>query len=56
MHIHHTQNMSEIPFAKLKKEYGKACEKYSNDNNGMIVTKRTFAKVFGPAFIKTYTP
>ncbi|CAG8622265.1 3393_t:CDS:1, partial [Paraglomus occultum] len=55
-HTTHVLQPSEILFAKLKKEYGKACEKYSNDNNGMIVTKRTFAKVFGPAFIKTYTP
>ena len=55
-HTTHVLQPSEIPFAKLKKLYGKACDKYHNDNDGMIVTKYTFTKVFGPAFIETYTP
>ncbi|CAI2190411.1 18465_t:CDS:2 [Funneliformis geosporum] len=37
-------------------EYSKSCDRYSNNNNGMIVKKHTFAKVFGPAFLETYTP
>ncbi|CAG8774692.1 3441_t:CDS:2 [Cetraspora pellucida] len=55
-HTTHVLQPSEIPFAKLKKEYSKACEKYSNENDDMIVTKRTFAKVFGFTFLETYTP
>ncbi|CAG8823079.1 7218_t:CDS:2, partial [Cetraspora pellucida] len=46
---------SEIPFAKLKSEYAKESNKYKN-HSGKVVTKHTFAKVFGPAFLKTYKP
>src|SRR6185437_1435897 len=55
-HTTHILQPSEIPFAKLKQKYNKGCEKYSNENNGMIVTKRTFAGVLGRAFLETYTP
>ncbi|CAI2171677.1 5506_t:CDS:2 [Funneliformis geosporum] len=51
----HVLQPSEIPFAKLKKEYNKSCDRYSNNNNSMIVKKHTFAKVFGSAFLETYT-
>jgi len=54
-HTTHVLQPSEIPFAKLKKEYSKACEKY-HTNNGKIVTKHTFTKILGPIFVKTYIP
>ena len=54
-HTTHVLQPSEIPFAKLKKEYSKACEKYYT-NNGKVVTKHTFAKILGPVFVETYTP
>src|ERR1700677_150511 len=45
----------KLPFKKLKAEYDNASERYRNQNNGAIVTKYTFAKVFGEAHKKTYT-
>ncbi|CAG8432881.1 4710_t:CDS:2 [Diversispora eburnea] len=54
-HTTHILQPSEIPFAKLKKEYSKRCDElYSS--SGELVTKRTFAKVLGKAFNTTYTP
>ena len=55
-HTTHVLQPSELPFAKLKKEYNKECDQFRITNNGELVTKYTFAKVFGQAFIKTYTP
>ncbi|CAG8777363.1 15405_t:CDS:2, partial [Cetraspora pellucida] len=46
---------SELPFSKLKAKYSKACNKLHSES-GELVTKHTFAKMFGPAYIKTYTP
>ncbi|CAG8737253.1 13535_t:CDS:2 [Cetraspora pellucida] len=54
-HMIHILQPSEIPFAKLKKGYSKAYDKY-HTNNGKTVTKHTFAEIFGPIFIETYTP
>ena len=55
-HTTHVLQPSEIPFAKLKREYSKACDQFRIKNNGELVTKRTFAKVLGLVFIETYTP
>ncbi|CAG8741633.1 6530_t:CDS:2, partial [Cetraspora pellucida] len=44
---------SGISFAKLKKEFGKQYDNYHNTTS-KVVTKHTFAKLFGPAFIDTY--
>ncbi|CAG8736386.1 13976_t:CDS:1 [Cetraspora pellucida] len=54
-HTMHILQPSEIPFAKLKSEYAKESDKYKN-HSGKVVMKHTFAKVFGPAFLKTYKP
>ncbi|CAG8833951.1 14672_t:CDS:1, partial [Cetraspora pellucida] len=54
-HTTHVLQPSEIPFAKLKNKYAKECDKYKY-NNGKVVTKHTFARVLGPAFLETYTP
>ncbi|CAG8811678.1 23797_t:CDS:2, partial [Cetraspora pellucida] len=54
-HMTHILQPSEIPFAKLKKEFGKQCNKYHNTTS-KVVTKYIFAKLFGPAFIETYAP
>jgi DDE superfamily endonuclease len=51
----HILQPCELPFAKLKKEYNKGCEKLRAEK-GELVIKHTFAKVLGPAFIETYTP
>ncbi|CAG8800771.1 13602_t:CDS:2, partial [Cetraspora pellucida] len=54
LHTMHILQPSEILFAKLKKKYSKDCNMlYSNNNE--LVTKYSFAKIFGPAFIITYT-
>jgi len=53
-HTTHILQPSELPFAKLKKEYNKACDKYYRDS-GKIVTKHTFARVLDPVLIETYT-
>jgi hypothetical protein len=55
-HTTHVLQPSEIPFAKLKKEYSAGCDKLRFSNDGELVTKHSFAKVLGPAFIATYTP
>src|SRR6185437_9848848 len=47
---------SEIPFEKLKLKYDKAFDNFRFTNNQRIVTKYSFAQVFGEAFFKTYTP
>jgi hypothetical protein len=52
----HILQPSEIPFQKLKDEYDRASERYHNSNNGAFVTKQTFTKVIGEAYLKTYTP
>lgn len=54
-HTTHILQPSELPFAKLKKEFGKQCDKHHNTTS-KVVTKYTFAKLFGPAFIETYLP
>lgn len=55
-HTTHVLQPSEIPFAKLKKEYSAGCEKFRLSNDGELVTKHSFAKILGPAYIATYTP
>jgi len=52
----HVLQPCELPFAKLKKEYDKSCEKFRINSGGELVTKYTFAKVLGSAFTETYTP
>ncbi|CAG8817472.1 7203_t:CDS:2 [Cetraspora pellucida] len=52
-HTTHILQPSEIPFAKLKKEFGKQYDKYYNTTS-KVVTKYNFTKLFGPAFIETY--
>lgn len=52
----HILQPCELPFAKLKKEYDKSCERLRVNTGGEFVTKYTFAKVLNPAFIETYTP
>ena len=52
----HILQPSEIPFKKLKLEYDKASDNFRFTNNQRIVTKYSFAQVFGEAFFKTYTP
>ena len=51
----HLLQPCELPFKKLKAEFDKASEKYRNNNNGAIISKYTFAKVFGEAYQETYT-
>jgi hypothetical protein len=51
----HLLQPCELPFKKLKIEFDKASEKYRNNNNGAIISKYTFAKVFGEAHQNTYT-
>ncbi|CAG8536939.1 12096_t:CDS:2, partial [Cetraspora pellucida] len=50
----HILQASKLPFAKLKKEYNKGCDKLHN-TKGEVVTKYTFAKILGPAFATIYT-
>ena len=45
---------AELLFAQLKKAYDSECDKFLT-NNGKHVTKYTFAKLFGQAYIKVYT-
>jgi DDE superfamily endonuclease len=52
----HLLQPSEIPFKKLKSEYNKASDRYRLSNNLRLVTKYSFAQVFGEAFHETYTP
>jgi len=51
----HLLQPSEIPFKKLKNEYDKAADRY-RINDSKIVTKYSFAQIFGEAFNETYTP
>ena len=51
----HILQPSEIPFKKLKLEYDKASDNFRFTNNQRIVTKYSFAQIFGEAFFKTYT-
>jgi DDE superfamily endonuclease len=52
----HILQPAEIAFRNLKREYDKAVSRYNHENNGALVTKLTFARVFGEAWIATYTP
>lgn len=52
----HIFQPSEIPFKKLKAEFDKASDRYRMNNQLKVVTKRSFAQVFGEAFYETYTP
>lgn len=52
----HILQPAEIPFKKLKSEYAKASDTFLNNGEGGVVTKISFAKVFGEAFLTTYTP
>ncbi|CAG8527102.1 12186_t:CDS:2 [Cetraspora pellucida] len=47
---------SELLFVKLKEKYSKMSNKYTKNNDGMIVMKHIFVKVLGPVFFETYTP
>ena len=51
----HILQPCEIPFRKLKIEYDRISEQYRNSNNGALVTKYTFAKIVGEAYLETYT-
>jgi hypothetical protein len=51
----HLLQPSEIPFKKLKNEYDKAADRY-RINETKVVTKQSFAQVFGESFNETYTP
>ena len=51
----HLLQPCELPFRKLKLEFDKASEQYRNNNNGAIISKYSFAKVFGEAYQETYT-
>ncbi|CAG8502744.1 22495_t:CDS:1 [Cetraspora pellucida] len=53
-HTTHILQPSELPFATLKSEYSKKCDKFHNDT-GKLLTKHTFAQMLGLTFIKTYT-
>jgi hypothetical protein len=55
-HTTHILQSAELPFAQLKKAYNKCCNKFRIDNNGEIVTKYTFAKILGSAYMTAYTP
>jgi DDE superfamily endonuclease len=52
----HILQSTEIPFRNLKHQYDKAVSRYNHANNGALVTKQTFARVFGEAWITTYKP
>jgi DDE superfamily endonuclease len=52
----HILQPSEIPFKKLKLEFDKASDRYRMNNDLKVVTKYSFAQVFGKAFHETYTP
>ena len=54
-HTTHILQPAELLFAQLKKAYDSECDKFLT-NNGKHVTKYTFAKLFGQAYIKAYTP
>ncbi|CAG8540871.1 320_t:CDS:2 [Cetraspora pellucida] len=51
----HILQLFELPFAILKTEYSKNYDQFYHVTS-KLVTKYTFAKMFGPVFIKTYTP
>ncbi|CAG8518584.1 3205_t:CDS:1 [Cetraspora pellucida] len=55
LHITHILQPFEIPFAKLKLEYGKSCDQLYN-NTGEVITKHMFARVLSLLFIVTYIP
>lgn len=52
----HILQPAEIPFRNLKREYDKAVAQYNQKNNGALVTKLSFARVLGEAWMATYTP
>ncbi|CAG8783178.1 12753_t:CDS:2 [Cetraspora pellucida] len=54
-HTTHILQPVELPFAQLKKIYDSECDKFFT-NSDKLVTKYIFAKLFGQAYIKTYTP
>ncbi|CAG8644707.1 5710_t:CDS:1, partial [Acaulospora morrowiae] len=53
-HTTHILQPAKLPFAKLKNEYSKGCNKLYNDNEE-LATKHTFAKILGLVFLATYT-
>ena len=50
----HLLQPSEIPFKKLKLEFEKAADRYRMESGLKVVTKYSFAEVFGRAFHETY--
>src|SRR5262249_3068963 len=55
-HTTHVLQPAELPFAQLKKRFNDGCDRLRNENGGEVVTKHTFAKVLGPAYISLFTP
>ena len=55
-HTTHVLQPAELPFAYLKKAYSSECDKYHMNSSGKLVTKYTFAKLFGQAYIKAFIP
>src|SRR5260364_257479 len=56
LHTTHVLQLAELPFAYLKKAYSSECDKYHTNSSSKLVTKYTFAKIFGQAYIKAFTP
>ncbi|CAG8808553.1 24602_t:CDS:1, partial [Cetraspora pellucida] len=54
-HTTHILQPAKLSFAQLKKAYNKGCEQLCLDNNSELVTKYTFTKILGLAYIKIYT-